>query len=342
MGKTLFAVCDSEKEYAEKIYEFIHATQPDRFEPVLFTGLKQLNEYSSKKAAGVVLICEEMADEYECNDQKSVVIVLSKEKKETVGGRRAVYKYRSAKEIMKKVMEYCSESNTDTLRRNCEKPLKVIGVYSPIKKTFQTTYAITLGQILAEKGKALYLNFECFSGFDYMMKTLSNSKSDLMDLMYFWECGSENFSYRLGSITEKIGNLDYVRPVHSFMNFEGISSKQWIEFIKAFEEYTDYEYLILDLSEKLNGLFEILRLCSTVYSITDNRRISSAKMRQYETLLCECAYDDVLDKTRKINIPLFREIPENYELLPYSDLAGYIKKEIAFADEKRKEKSGVI
>ena len=277
----------------------------------------------------MVLICEEMANEYECDDQKSVVVVLSKEKKENVGGRRAVYKYRSAKEIMKKVMEYCSESNTDTLRRNCEKP-------------FQTTYAITLGQILAEKGKALYLNFECFSGFDYMMKSLSNSKSDLMDLMYFWECGSENFSYRLGSITEKIGNLDYVRPVHSFMNFEGISSKQWTEFIKAFEEYTDYEYLILDLSEKLNGLFEILRLCSTVYSITDNRKISSAKMRQYETLLCECAYDDVLDKTRKINIPLFREIPENYELLPYSDLAGYIKKEIAFTDEKRKEKSDVI
>ena len=341
MGKTTFAVCDSEKAYAEKIYEYIHATYPDRFEPVLFTGLQQFREYSMEKSAGVILVCEEMVDAFEWDDNKSAIIVLSKEKKDTVLGRKAIFKYRSAKEIMKKVMEYCAERRNDTIRRNCEKPLKVIGVYSPVKRTFQTTYALTLGQLLAEKGKALYLNFECFSGFDYMMQTLSCNKSDLMDLVYFWECGSENFSYRLGSITEKIGNLDYVRPVHSFMNFEGITTKQWTEFIRAFEEYTDYEYLILDLSEKLNGLFEILRVCSTVYSITDNRKISSAKMRQYETLLCECAYEDVLDKTRKLALPLFREIPENFELLPYSDLAGFIKKEIAFGDERYREERGV-
>jgi hypothetical protein len=344
MGKTTFIICDEEKDYSEKLYEYIHAGESGRFDVLLFTDIGQLNEYLVSSKAGIILISDILKDELKTDDNNSVIVQLCHEKNKVIRGQRSVYKYSPAKEILKKVMDYCSESKTQILRRNCDKPLNVIGIYSPIKKAFQTTYAITLGQILATRGKTLYLNFESFSGFDCMMHSLKHpsNRSDLMDLMYFWQCGSENFSYRLSSITEKIGNLDYVPPVHSFMNYEGITSKQWTEFIKAFEEYTDYEFLILDLSEKINGLFDILRLCSRVYSVTDNRRISSAKMSQYETLLLECAYDDVIDKTKKISIPLFREIPESYEMLPYSDLAKYIKKNLEFEDERLKEAGDVM
>lgn len=340
MAQTILAICDGEVNYSERLYAYLRNKESESLKVIWFTRLNELEEYLVNRRIDILLICPKMYEESNNLSNTDLVILLSSEKYSSEDGIAHIYKYQSAETIYKSVMRYCSMNNQAVIRRNCDKPLSIIGVYSPVKRSFQTTFAITAGQILAEKGKTLYINFESFSGFDSVMA--SKNKSDLMDLMYFWSCGAENFSYRLGSVLERIGSLDYIPPVHSFMNYEGISGKQWIEFIKAFEEYTDYEYLILDLSENVNGLFDVLRLCSKVYTLTDNKRISTAKISQYEALLSECSYEDVIDKTYKMSIPLFREIPESFEMYPYSDLARFIRKEISFDEEMKRESREVI
>lgn len=339
MAKIVLAICDEEKNYSERLYEYIHGKENGQFSVILFTDYEQCLEYSKTEAINILLISLNLYNSAELKISASNIIILTGSKSESSDKEAYIYKYQSADKIFKKVMAYCSQKNSSVIRRNCKKPLSVIGVYSPIKKTFQTTFAVTLGQILAKEHKTIYLNFESFSGFDSIMS--SKSRADLMDLLYFWSCGTDNFTYRLESVIEHIGNMDYVPPVHSFMNFEGINAKQWLGFIEAFEEFTDYEYLILDLSENVNGLFDILRICSRVYTLTDNKRISTAKLSQYEALLHECSYSDVIDKTQKMTIPLFREIPGNYEQLPYSDLARYIRRELEFEERLLSEPSEI-
>lgn len=340
MVQTVFAICDKEKGYAEKLFEFIHTKESSVFKVVLFTKTEECQTFLKDKQIGILLISDECRREYVDSINAANTIILSKTHSIDTVEEAYIYKYQAAETILKKVMEYCAEKDALSFRRNCEKPLSIIGIYSPIKKAFQTTFAITLGQILAQKGKTLYLNFESFSGFDSVMA--SRNKADLMDLMYFWTCSDDKFSIRLESVIEHIGQMDYVPPVHSFTNYEGISGKQWLEFIKAFEEYSDYEYLILDLSENVNGLFDVLRICKSVFTVTDNRRISTAKLMQYESLLQESCYEDVIDKTRKIKIPVFREIPEHFDMLPYSDLAKYIKKELSVEHDKAKDPQVVL
>ena len=41
--------------------------------------------------------------------------------------------------------------------------VEVIGVYSPIGRSGKTTFAITLGQVLAKEKETLYINMEEFS-----------------------------------------------------------------------------------------------------------------------------------------------------------------------------------
>lgn len=339
MRKPIFAICDEDKLYSGKIFEYIHERISESYEVILFTEVDAVERYMKNTKINVLLISEVFRAIIRGTVNAEHVIILTQTFREDEPVRGEVYKYSSADSILKSTMEICSEKKCEPVVRNSRKPLSIIGVYSPIKRAFQTTFSVTLGQILAKKGKTLYLNFECFSGFDLLMAT--HNKSDLMDLLYFWGLGDENFSYRLGSVIEHIGALDYVPPVHSFAGLNDISASQWLHFLKAFENYTDYEYVILDLSENINGLFDILRMCKTVYSVTDERRISRAKMSQYEALLAECRYDDILDKTKKMNIPMFREIPDEYEMLPYSDLSAYIKRELAF-EEKRKEEEHMV
>ena len=56
MGKTTFIICDEEKDYSEKLYEYIHAGESGRFDVLLFTDIGQLNEYLVSSKAGIILI----------------------------------------------------------------------------------------------------------------------------------------------------------------------------------------------------------------------------------------------------------------------------------------------
>ena len=334
MKKQIIAICDEDKFYAQKIFEYIHERESTSYEVILFTEIEAVESFMLHDRINILLVSAVSRALIKGSLNAEHVLILTREATLDMQPEE-IYKYQSGDKILKAVMQFCSERKSTPKKRKCGKPLMVIGVYSPVKRAFQTTFSIALGQILAKSGKALYINFECFSGFDCLMS--EKTSADLMDLVYFWKLGGDNFTYRLDSVIESIGSLDYVPPVHSFINYEGISGEQWINFIKTFEENTDYEYLILDLSENVNGLFEILRICKTVYTVTDKNRIARAKLSQYEGLLREFSYSDVIEKTKMMEIPTFREIPEDYAMLPYSDLSKFIRKEILFEERLREE-----
>ena len=81
---------------------------------------------------------------------------------------------------------------------------KVLGVYSPVGRCLKTSFALTIGKLLAQEERVLYLNLEEFSGLSVLMK--EEYKSDLSDLLYFYNGGSYN-SLRLSILThfEEIG-----------------------------------------------------------------------------------------------------------------------------------------
>jgi len=83
-------------------------------------------------------------------------------------------------------MEYYTDQSekVHTPLRTGLKKMQIIGVYTPIGRCLQTTFSLTLGQMLAKHYKTLYLNFEIYSGFARMMSR--NFNSDIADLMYYF------------------------------------------------------------------------------------------------------------------------------------------------------------
>lgn len=59
--------------------------------------------------------------------------------------------------------------------------------------------------------KVLYLNFEPYSGFEYIMQ--KKFVYDMMDILYFLQEDAEKFRCRLESMVEMTGNLYYLPPV---------------------------------------------------------------------------------------------------------------------------------
>lgn len=212
--------------------------------------------------------------------------------------------------------------------------MKIIGIYTPVGRCLQTTFSFALGQILSKKAKVLYMNFERYSGLEALLKR--SFQYDISDLVYYFQCAKEKLSLRLSSIVENIHGLDFVPPVQLYQSILGVHGQQWIELFAEIEKCSDYEYLILDLTDGVADLWDILRSCTHVYTITRGDGVSLAKMDQYERGLRTMEYEDVLAKTRKIEFPVFKEIPIRFDELTYGDLARYVKQYI-ISDEEAKE-----
>lgn len=331
MQKLRLTICGKDKAYTKRLYEYLVSNYGNDVEISLYTDFLSFKESNTQNKTDAVLVEEGFMQE-ELEGIKNKLTITEDEKLLTKEG--YVYKYLAADRIYKEIMAMCAAKEaSDT--EEFSKETKVIGVYSPVKRCFQTTFSITLGQILAKKKKTLYLNFECFSGFDALISNLG--KTDICDLVYFSEVCDGNFSFRVESMKEKIGNLDYISPSKAYVKLSEVSKKQWKNLINNLCEKTDYEVIILDLSEQANGLLDILKRCDEIYTIVDDDRIALAKVSQYEALLKDSSYEEILTKTENVRIPKFKEVPNNLEMLPFSEFANFVGNLINLGESKEND-----
>jgi hypothetical protein len=145
--------------------------------------------------------------------------------------------------------------------------------------------------------------------------------------VYYNDCAREKVSAQIGLMTEEINGLNFLPPMKSFIELQSVQKNQWIELFRTIELVTEYEYLILDLTESTNGLLDVLRECSSVITIIRPEcAVSEAKMQQYREILRQKGYEDVYAKTRRWQMPVFRELPANLAELTHGELANYVRK----------------
>lgn len=232
-----------------------------------------------------------------------------------------VDKYQAAEEVLKYLLQIYMEvadTGLPRLRQGCR--TKFIGNYTPVHRSMQTSFALTMSQMLAREHATLYLNFEHYAGIGELLPDLQTL--DLADLLYFLNAEQEKFRLRLQTMLRHVGNLDYIPPMKSGQNLLTVQTAEWLGLLQKIEELGEYEYVILDLSESMQGLFEILRLCRRVYTLTREDRIAKAKLLQYEQLLSLYGYGDVLEKTRQPSLTQIRRLPEELEQLTRGELAA--------------------
>ena len=164
---------------------------------------------------------------------------------------------------------------------------------------------------------------EGFSGFNQILNR--KFTKDISDLLYYLQNGKKGLQYLLGSIVEKINSLDIIPPMMYQMDLISITGNEWIHLLKEIEQYSDYEYLLLDLSDSVQGLYDILRQSSLIYCMAKKDEYAMAKIEQYESMLKQCNYEDLLLKTKKHILPEFKYTQITIDKLITGELADYVK-----------------
>lgn len=327
MKRKQIVICDSNEVYARRLQDYMSQHKMMGCKPEFYTDGKRFLEYVQGLNAPVCIVSEDWLgqDDFRTTLEKCAEQIFILSETDT-GADNSIYRYRSADDFMKclyesgNIKEYFKSDGMGI------KHTKLIGVYTPIGRCLQTSFSLVLGQMLASKHKVLYLNFESYSGFTQMMQ--KNFSADMADLLYFLKNLSQDFSQQFTNMKENINGLDYIPPAFSYMDISQVLPDEWVRFLTALEELGEYEYIILDLTDYVQGLYQILRSCTYVYTITRNEGMALSKLEHYENVLRELSYEDVLEKTKKCSFPVFRQLPMHAEDLIYSELAEYVRKVI--------------
>lgn len=319
----ILAVCDKDEAYASKLVNYINLRGGFPFAARYFSSVERMETFSAKQKIEVVLASEEYYKETEKRITSDKLILLGEKEISADMCSEMVWKYQSAASLMKQVLDILSKEEGMHSHITRKKKLKVIGFYSPVKRVLQTSFTLTFGQLLAKRGRALYLNLEASSGLEFV--TGREFIKDLSDLLYYLQNGKNGFSYYLYSMTEKLGSLELLPPMRCQMDLISISGKEWKQLLYEIEVCTEYEYLLIDLSDSVQGLYEILRNCDKVYTIMEEDGIAREKLHQYEKMLEQCGYEDVSEKTVKCSLPHISDLPKQAERLTTTELAEAVR-----------------
>lgn len=323
MREPVIAICDREMNYACHLMEYLKDHLGVKSPISVFSGEEKLLSFVEAEEAAILIIAQSCYSQEIRERGYKPVLVLNESERYLDDEVPNVSKYQSMQTIAEMIVKLYAEHGTvlpAAIRHGS--PLTILGFYSPVSRCLQTTMAFSMGEQLSRTGGALYVNMECYPGLDF----LDGGKENLMDLLYYSECAKEKFSSRLQLCVQSVNGLDVICPGGGFTELQEIRPAQWQGFFDMIDQVTEYRYLLLDLSEAVRGLFDILRRCGRIYTIVKEDSVSNAKLRDYEELLKRTHYEDIFTRTVKCPLPLFRELPASMENMDRGEFAETVRR----------------
>lgn len=327
MNRRILAILDSEENYAYRLMDYFSLKGDIPFEIHVFTQQDKFLSFQEKEEIECLLVSESAYLKKLESLNIPHIIVLSENGENVNRALCHISKYQSCEKLLQQVMaQYSQTEDAGEVTRKNGRKMRIIGVYTPVGRCLQTTFSLTLGQMLAKEYRTLYLNFEAYSGLGKMLNR--EFKGDLSDLTYYFSCAREKLFYQMKSLVETVGGLDFIPPAEVTQSLSGIRGEDWVSLFREIEKVSEYDYLILDLSDCLVDLWEVLKNCDHVYTIIREDPLAEAKTQQYEHALESMKYTEITGKTRKWKLPFFKRLPVHFGELTYGELAGYIRKEV--------------
>ncbi len=321
----ILIIYDRDEEYARLMTEYLMGCSFLPWKTGACTLYEDLEKVCRGRTPEIILTTGASYDERIERLGAGRVVVLDDG---TAGAEGAVKKYQPADETLRALLDIYAQDTGDDWssdKTDSEIRAKLIGIFSPVRRCYQTTFSVLMGRLLLYRGKVLYLSFEFCQGCEELMPP--GGAKNLSDLMYFINSPRDVFALRFRSMVRSIAGLDYIPCAVSGCDLSEIPGEEWKTFLTSVCTMGDYSYVILDLTENVRGLFGVLRMCDRIYTLTKNDRVARNKLENYENLLNMYNYSDVIDKSIKCSIPPVKRVP-SFSGDMCGELVDYIGKQL--------------
>lgn len=326
--KKVLGICDSDSQYAELLRENLGRRENFPFEVSSFETGEAVSKAVNKGILSVLLIAESVFDKYKETNFGDTKIVILNEGYNLTLNEDCIWKYQSSELIRKELLSILSkDENIASFGMRVSKGKgKVIGVYSLSRIREVSSFAISLGKQLSKKEKVLYISFKGMSaGRNYLD---INENKDITDLIYYQRNAKDRFMYSFEEIVSSDKKLDYITPAYSFVDVKSVPKEDWLEVISQIRNCCDYSFVILELSEIIDGFLEVLRNCDQLVMLCEEGEVEGRVMKEFNEILESMDYGDIVNKRYISVIPGRIRTPANLDELSYGDYAEYVGNEM--------------
>ncbi len=319
-----FVVCDEQEDYIEHLFAILSEQLSGEYQFHLFHDPAKMLEFMETEEAEVLLIGEEYRKRIEDLSKVQRIFVLTDIMKEhTENNVIPVFRYQSVSQILSQIKSGIKiPDRRISVQKNGRKRIRdepeavdlqdktksadfrgslqtrgLIGVYSPVHRIGKTRFAIRLGEKLSEQVPVLYINLEGYAGGGYYFP--EETEYDLGDLIYCMKQERADHGLKISSMAGRLGGMDFIMPMENESDMRSVRGEEWISLFDQILEKCIYEVVILDLGDCIDGLYDILRNCSRVYTPYIRESAAMAKLEQYERNLRTTGYGDILSRTVK-------------------------------------------
>lgn len=181
--------------------------------------------------------------------------------------------------------------------------MKLIGMFSPIGRSGQTSLGLSLGQYLAKKYRTLYVNLDCYGGIATDMLNTPCS-GDLSDLLYSINNDSKDIATLIGGSCGEINGLDVMPNMSGHNDLISITYPEWRNFLRHIEDSTDYEFVIMDMSKAIQGLTELIVLCHMLIVTVTEDNVYKERLESFRSELD--GIDDMVDNIKYVSVPYMK------------------------------------
>lgn len=299
MGSS-FVICDKEEGYAAALASFLMRKKELAFQIQVCSTPEQVKEIGKERPLDILLISEDWSLQERKNFHAAAVFVLTESERAVSGeGEIPLYRYQSAELILSEIIQNCGQelrTAGELFLQRKKQDIRVIGVYSPVHRTGKTSYALRLGQDIGAAANTLYLNMELYGGIG---GHFPKEGSTLADALYYSRMEGKELGWMLTSMVSHMGALDYLLPARVSEDIRTVPAKDWENLLRQILTEGSYEAVILDLDEGLQGVYELLRMCTEIHMPAASDQIAVSKIFQLEEELHLLGYDDVKRKIQK-------------------------------------------
>lgn len=172
-----------------------------------------------------------------------------------------IYRYQKLGDIRNKLLAL-KHVYDDGKGRIQKKNTEIYGVLSAVGGAGKTTFALTLGQILSEYSRVLYIDLNPIA------TIREGSAVTLSELIFYSRQKRKDLIYCLSQNAERIDNVEILCGASGFTDLREWNAEDVDYFLKEITGCGIYEKIILDIGCLEKCCFQLLSACQVIYGLS--------------------------------------------------------------------------
>lgn len=289
---------DSDFLYATRFMGYINRQKEFDIKISAFTREKSLRDYINANPVEILILGEEISlEELPCHRVKYIYRLGDNNLEETEACVQQIYKYQSAKAVMKEIMsDYTGKEGSSRTYDNTGQT-QFISVFAPLAGTEKLSFAWALSLLLSEQYKVLFVNLDPLPV--PLIPTLS-SNSGLSEFIYYLK---ENSGLdKMKALLSQIGNLSILTGIHHAMDILSLDKEDICRWFEALRQSADYQKIIFYCGCYTETMAQVMNPSDTILTLSLNNAYETAVLSEWEKQMKRSGEDFVPEKIRRINL----------------------------------------